>query len=205
MKKVKTFLPLFSGFYGTIFESYEENELEYINEIRKENGLEPLDYDEVEFDCEGYRKAAAYACCKFVEGELKDLGLVENIVFENIYSPNYYNFGNDSINCEIWVKPEKLSEYVNENVEVFTKYLKENYSSRDGFISSHSNDFEEWKEETKNFTTFEDTHKLGAILGCVLENEDIKESYMYEFCCENGVFLAAIDFELETTKIVERD
>ena len=42
MKKIETYLPLFPGFYGTIFEPYEDSEIDCINEVRKEKGLDEI-------------------------------------------------------------------------------------------------------------------------------------------------------------------
>ena len=40
----ETYLPVFTGFYGTIFEPDESSEIEGINELRESKGLKPIDY-----------------------------------------------------------------------------------------------------------------------------------------------------------------
>ena len=54
--KYKTFLPVFPGFYGTIFEPNESDEIDYINEVRQEAGLERVDDYSIEFDHSGYER-----------------------------------------------------------------------------------------------------------------------------------------------------
>jgi hypothetical protein len=46
------------------------------------------------------------------------------------------------------------------------------YTSRDGFISSYSNDVNEWLEDWK-----EDQHKVGSILSFICTNEQMEEPW----------------------------
>ena len=100
-KTIETYLPLFPGFYNTIFEPYEANEIEYINTERKAKGLEPLEYNDFSFDYDGYYKDVAEKCCEYIENELKELGLITELKYQCVSSPKYYNYSNDSIYIEI--------------------------------------------------------------------------------------------------------
>ena len=53
-REINTYLPVFKGFYGNIYEPDETNEIDYINELRNDKKLEPINYDDCEFDYDKY-------------------------------------------------------------------------------------------------------------------------------------------------------
>ena len=59
--KVNTWLPVFPGFYSTIFgcDSEADNEIYNINGERGELGLPDIDYDSVNFDYDSYHNEIA--------------------------------------------------------------------------------------------------------------------------------------------------
>lgn len=171
--KVKTFLPIFTGFYdnpifGTDF--LEEVELNYINVLRINKGLKEIDYDDLEVDYQTYYKETSIKIINEVERHLSDY--VESITFEKLVSPKYYNYTNDSIDCEIVPKKEVIISYLLNNELQFIEYLKDNYKSRDGFISYYDYDIVEFMKDEP----LEDEHKLGSILNFIAQNEEIDES-----------------------------
>ena len=198
--KFETFLPLFPGFYNTYLESddAETSELDYINEQRAENGLEPIEWDKCEFYYDEYRQRVSKAYTNAVEHELKSLGLVNNIEFQELISPKEYNFSTDSIDVEIDVNIENLQKYIAENKQKFIEYLKEKYTSCSGFISSYSTDFDVWSEDTDTFTNFEcNGHYLGSILDFILDNEGIE--YDLDLNGETN-YITVTNFDELTTK-----
>lgn len=195
MEAVKTWLPVFPGFYGTIFEPQEENEIYSINQERANNKLEPLKYDDIEFDYTQYYQDVCESVVELLESALIQHGVIESIKYECLSSPKEYNFYNDSIHVEI-VPTEKLSQYINDNWSLFVDYIKGRYTSRSGFISFFSNDAEEWKKETDNFTCF-GQHELGSCLEFVCQNERIDDEYLY-YGME--AYLSCVDYQFEITK-----
>jgi len=171
-KEIKSFCPIFPGFYSTLFELNTEN---YLYE-------EKLDYDDIEIDYKQYEKDVAKECCSWVEDNCP---FINKVLFENVVSPKYYNFTNDSINCTIDVDVEAFAAYLIENEEALNKWLKEKYTSYDGFSSSYSNSFAEWKEETNNFIDLDiDGHRLGTLLDFYFDNEEDDYNYnAYETMC----------------------
>ena len=156
MKTIKTYLPVFTGFYGSHF-------LEpYMDEEDEGNGI----------DWENYLKALSKSFCDIIEDELSDF--VSMIKFEELISPRFYNYTNDSINCEIDVNVDKVNNYLKENTLQFTEYLKENYTSYDGFISSYSTDINDWVDWS------DDKHMAGSVLQFICENEGITEDCLYD-------------------------
>lgn len=200
----KTWLPVFNGFYSTCFEPNEEAEIEYINEEREKNDLPALGWDDMDFNYDLYKHEVCINATEFIEGLLKELGIVNYIKFEKLVSPREYNFSNDSIDIEVELIPSKLSEYINNNFENFEKYIKDNYSCYDGFISHYSNDSKEWKNDTENFSVFSNTHQLGALLDFICKNEFENPSDcvidMFEYVSER-VTLEVNDYEYECTKV----
>ena len=178
MNTIKTHLPIYNGNYGTIWEDApnEEYEVEYINELRAEKNLNPIEFDDVEFDYKTFYNELSELITNEVEFQLKDY--VHSIEYFKLNSPKYYNYSNDFIECEIAPNMEAIKEYINKYQEEWSQYLKDNYTSYDGFISFHSNDHK--SEEWELNTACKDYHKLGAILGFIAQNEDIKEFDIYD-------------------------
>lgn len=183
MKKIETFLPVFPGFYGSIFEMNEEPEIEYQSEDLKKE----LNYDDFDYDNKGYMIDVCKKAVNVVEQELKHvLKSLINIEFQAVSSPREYNFENDSINVEITLKDTKeIKKYLYDNKDEYSEYLKR-YTSCSGFISYHPDTFDGWKDNTNDFTNLsENGHYLGSILDFICVNEDITDMTLYEnieFC-----------------------
>ena len=81
-------------------------------------------------------------------------------------------------NAEIRPKIKAIREYIESNFDKWSKYLEDNYTSYDGFISHHSNSSE--SDEWQINKACKDGHKLGAILNFIGLNEGIDEWDIYE-------------------------
>lgn len=156
--KFKTFCPLFPGFYGTIYEADESNEIYSYNQ---ENGTD-LNYDDFEWDYEDYQDRIARAFVESFEREFKSVVPDVEITFENVVSPKYYNFANDSINIEVEMNFLKFMTMVGHNKENIREYIREKYTSRSGFISHHSNDVEDWCNP--DYIMEKPEHRIGALM-----------------------------------------
>lgn len=180
---VGTWLPLFGGFYNSRYWEADESS------ITDEDGNE-LDYDKIYeyIDYNGYREGVSKRVTEVVGNKLMELGLISGIRYESVSSPKYYNFTNDSIDIEIGMSSfniNNLNRIIIENYDVISAEVKRRYSSRDGFISSHSNDLSEWIEETLEFTV-NVTHKLAAILDIILQVVyEYGEGDVYNDYCDN--------------------
>ena len=170
MKPIKTYLPLFSGFYNTLFEP-ETSTFEHENECT---------YDDYTFDNSQYEIDVVKECINFVA---ENCEFIKSIKFEKIVSPKTYNFSNDSANVSIELNRVDFKRYLNENKDALDNYLKERYTSCSGFYSSYGNSVELWKEETSNFKML-DGHYLGSLLDFYFENESIEEESMYYYVSE---------------------
>jgi len=101
MKTANTWCPEFPGFYNTIYEPQEDSEIEHINDIRTEKGLNPAEFDAFDFDYAEYFEAVSLNFVMAVESELIEAGYITAMKHEGLISPKEYNFSNDSINCAV--------------------------------------------------------------------------------------------------------
>ena len=188
--KVQTFLPVFNGFYNTLFDDIldnaVDNQIEYYNE---QNGTD-LNYDNFDFDFITLQNEICKDAISKVEDKLNEIGINCSIKYETLISPRDYNFINDSINIEInFKKFSQVVEILEQNYDSFSKYIKDNYTSRDGFISSYSNYSSDWIEDLKNDAENED-HKVGAVLDFILQEiEEYNDECLYFELCENCYFI----------------
>lgn len=181
----KTFLPVFKGFYNSIWEFNFKYIEEDLKEQRQELGLySDFDVNDIDIDYQEYEENIARQVCDKIESELSNY--VEKIIFENVYNPKRYNFSNDSINIKVIPKIENIKNFIYENKNEFCEYLKNNYTSCSGFISHYSRNFEDWQELTKDFSDYsENGHMLGSILQFICNIEDITEFNLYDYIEKN--------------------
>lgn len=184
---LNTNLPAFYGYYGSCFDDVDtSNELEYINEIRTENGLPELENDDlIEWDYKEYYSQLNMQLCDCVEDFLSELKLIKSIEFIKLHSPKYYNFTNDVIECKIDVNPKNIRKYINDNLEEFEKHLIDNHKSRDGFSSFYEYDLDFWLDRMENFKQL-DHIELNSILTFICENEG--------FILENELYNSNFDY-----------
>jgi hypothetical protein len=165
--KAKTFLPLFSGFYGSVWD-----DVDFYGEDDYYQLPEGITFDDM-FDWTMYHKAIAKRMCDFVEDELRPF--VSKIKFVKINSPKFYNFENDEIVCEIDLDIQKVHRYLLANFHTFDRYVADRYTSRDGFISFHSSNPFEWLDDWSN-----NEHQIGAVLDFIIRNEDVEEPMYFD-------------------------
>lgn len=130
--------PIFPGFYETIIsEGYsdQDSEVEYL----KEQGSIPSDIDisnvDFTYDYDSYKRDISIAYTDALAEHLEDHDLAYNVEFESIISPKYYNYSTDRLFIDLEVNMPRINQVIDENAEAFTKYLQDNYTSYDGYIS----------------------------------------------------------------------
>ncbi len=178
--KIKTFLPIFPGFYNTVFE-FDYNLIDSdITEARKEKGLfSDWDIDDLKIDYSKYQLDIVKSFCDILPDFLSDY--IISIELERIVSPKKYNFSNDSADVIIETKPENIASFIYSHKKEFCEYLKSRYTSYDGFISHYPNNFEAWESETKNFLDFNvNGHFLGAVLEFISKIENVTAFDIYD-------------------------
>ena len=94
-------LPWFYGYYGSVWDSSEADtgcEIDGINAERRDNGLEgEVEYDDVEWNWDGYYAGLNTAITSAVEDFVRQCGIECEFKFNHLDSPREYNFTNDEI------------------------------------------------------------------------------------------------------------
>ena len=205
LEKIKTWLPVFQGFYGSDLE--DDNDLEWtlfndpdnnqMCEVHKnwilENVTEYIDYS-------GYRNEMAIEICIAVCEELKSHELIGDYKFASLISPMYYNFRNDHIEVEVEVDIIDLINQCKKDAEEFEQYLHDHYTSYDGFSSHYSTKIWDWfgrlDDCTDGLIMNVTDHCIGAILDFLLhgDNAGCNIDLLYE--ASNDVYIGDyIDYE----------
>ena len=197
MKTFKTFLPVFTGFYSTIFEpDGEDNEISDINSQRKAKNLPEIEFNDCNFNYDEYRKEVSIAVTNYIEKELKDINVLSKINVEALSSPKEYNFSNDSINIEVELSDDNIKEikkFLYDNLDEYKQYLKDNYTSYDGFCSFHPNTFKGWLEITKDFNDYEpNCHYLGSVLEFICQMNELDTDSMHDSLTD--IYLSATNY-----------
>jgi len=190
---VKTYLPLFSGFYETSWAfdyDYIDN---FINEDRKELGLvSDADFNDLNIDHSGYEKDIVQMVCDSLPDFLPDY--ITKIELEELLHPKEYNYYNDSANVTISINTENVKNFIYQHKEKFSEFLKKRYTSYDGFMSHYENDFASWEENTKGFTDFTcDGHRIGSILEFIAMIQDVSEYDIFETIWEKIDYLEYVE------------
>ena len=195
--KVDTWLPLFSGFYNTIWDTDndEENELDEINHLRREAHLPECSWDDVEWAYDDYHQAVGKGMTRLIGDKLKELDFITAYTYQKVSSPREYNFANDAIHVQFVLNAKNqknIQRYLQDNRKEFATYIQDHYTSCSGFISSYSNNSEGWRLDLDAVLAHE--HQLGAVLQFICQNEGIKEEDCYEDLIGNGVTLYAKNY-----------
>ena len=185
--KIKTWLPVFPGFYNTIFEPNNEDvEIDEINRLRLDQGLPKITYDECEWNYKEYFEEVSTQCVCIIENELRQMGMVISIKFEELRSPQFYNYSNDAINIEVELSDKNIDvikTYIYANINPFSVYIKDEYTSRSGFYSRYSNDVRDWVGKEN----LEHEHKLGSILQFILFNEEFDDMSLFDLITDTYI------------------
>jgi hypothetical protein len=197
MKTFKTYLPIFSGFYYTIWdeaERFEEYELDNESDFREHYPeLSAVSWEDIQnkfWECLDYvagnlavAQAALHALPKVLPG------FVKSVAFEELS-------GDDSVYCEIGIDVEAVLAYLAENAAAFAAWLEKRYTSYDGFISFHSTDPEDWLDPEGW-----GGHQAGAILDFIAQEElNEPDLELYEAANPSEAFSNAVS--VDTSKLL---
>jgi hypothetical protein len=150
MQTIKSYLPIFPGFYNTIFEPELDIESE-LEHWETELGRK-VEESELDFDYKEYEETVGERACNFIEETVREfLSDTFTVEFEGIDSPREYNFRNDSINCTFHYEPEDITRMIYlafSDRNLAAEYLEGKFKSRSGFISFYGfYDLDQWGRE----------------------------------------------------------
>ena len=177
MKTYETWLPDFPGFYESIY-SFDLIDVEWdlFNDPSKVDPkfvdwLTSLVYNNVDYETYQNDISKEFISVWF-EHNKEALPFLKSVEYQQLVSPKEYNFSTDSINIKVNLDLKALVKAFKDSDKA-VDYIKQKYTSYDGFISSYSNDLNEWLA-----TLNEDLdHKIGSMLQClsVFDNDDYWE------------------------------
>lgn len=139
-------LKIFEGFYESTL--YNSDSLYWITQTDKEEGyLKGNQYYEID-NWEEFTKEVATNVVDELLNILPDNEIIQDMKLKYIYSPKYYNYETDSLIIDMKLNLTKLKRYCfNTYKKEFNQYLKDNFTSHDGFISYISNNINDFKTE----------------------------------------------------------
>lgn len=176
-------LPFFCGFYESpLYNSdtlYMEtnDDIDYYKERFEDETLTP---DDLDIDFARYTKACCEAfCTEFYHSSPK---IVKSLDLVEMTSPNYYNFETGKVYAKVVLEDdwrEQVKYFMDANKEWLTNRIRQEWSSRDGFWSFLSNDYNEWCEFLQEDDT--DERYLSEIIKYMmyLDNKDIYNDLIY--------------------------
>lgn len=218
--KIPTWLPVFPGFYNTIFEAQFDQELEYL----KEQGELPDSADEGDllygWDNGGYERAVVQSICDHMPRYFPPEAGILQCRFEKVVSPKEYNFVNDSANVTFEIDMAKFSPWVREYLKTWAKEwakcIRKHYRSRDGFCSFYSDDVDDWNQAVEcmlNGTEppkedrfygrdiISERHLLGRLLDFILRNESEEYDMRMYYDISDHVYVSEF---IDAEKVKER-
>jgi hypothetical protein len=155
--KIETWLPVFPGFYGTLW-APDSDLSEYVRQ-QISDGEIPEGFEwwkDKNFDGRAYELAVAKVCAEAIKEFLPDEAGIEAIEFEAVFSPREYNFTNDSIDIGVTVDADNFATWIRAYLAAhdgdWRAYLLRHYKSRDGFISFYNHTPEDWAQATENYS-----------------------------------------------------
>ena len=141
---------------------------------------------EVDYDFNKFTKVAGEACVDSLNDELYAHDVITNMDYVGMSSPRYYNYETDKVLIDVDYNFIKLVKYCRHtNKDKFNQYLRDNYTSYDGFISFVENSVEgffakDWFNSHKNMA-------ISVMIEFYLTNEIDLNAHlrnMYEACQE---------------------
>lgn len=80
----------------------------------------------------------------------QDQEIIKESRFVALHSPRFYNYETDKIECELDLDWPALLAWTKQNLDSFDEYLKNNFTSRDGFWSFVPNNAKEFFNDLDN-------------------------------------------------------
>ena len=135
-------LQSFEGFYDSIWEPDTEIYYECERTGQEEDVDFTFDNQEYQHDiCENYTQVWEFWMREFISDDIQ-------LEFLEVVSPQYYTAW-DTDRCRVKIKLTQAAEdaiiaKIEQHRELLAQWIKENHTSRDGFISYLSNDIDQW-------------------------------------------------------------
>ena len=112
----------------------------------------------------------------------------QDSTYVEVEMPKAYNFSSDRCFAKCNLNPKVISEietYLQEHRDAFEKYIKDRFTSRDGFWSNYSNDPKDWNMNLNEA----DHNELSAIFDFIIGEDGVDTANMMtlEYLSSNGL------------------
>lgn len=175
---IKVELPFFAGFYESpiynsdtlYYEFNDEDNMDYYRDIFEDENITSEDLD-IDFDA--YKEAVSKSFCNVFYTCDACPSFIENVAFNEVISPKYYNFNTDKVYANITFAEgwrERIKDFMTENKSWLVKQIHNDWSDRSGFWSFLSNDYEDWFKEFDKDDV--DKRMISVMLGYIMKNEN---------------------------------
>lgn len=136
------------------------------------------------FQNDKYKKRIQELSSEFLDGKIdNDNGIEITIKCKEIYSPKEYNFGTDEIVMDVTYSKMRILQVVKKDHENFNQFLKDNYTSYDGFMSFTSNNFDDWLVDFEE----NEIRSVGAVLTYLFQYQISENGYEFETFVVEGI------------------
>lgn len=172
-------LPLFTGFYSGVFNFLIENEEQRVSE----------DYENVNFDVD-YSKTkenVSKECVEQMKNIFSEIGITDEISWERLDSPQYYNYSTDRIVVKIEI--EDVDKWISTNnkliyTDEFKEHIEEAYSPCAFYRPNYSNSLKDWE---KMFADKNIEELWYPITSYILKQKGVDTMYLYHEVIDTGV------------------
>ena len=147
---------IFCGLYESTLHNSDTDY--YLAQYLADDNLDGIDLKnaEVDYDFNEFTKVAGEACVDSLNQELYAHDVITNMDYVGMHLPRYYNYDTDRVLIDIDYNFIALVKYCRHtNKDKFNQYLKDNYTSYDGYISFVENSVDgffskDWFNSHKN-------------------------------------------------------
>jgi hypothetical protein len=129
--------------------------------------------DDTEIDGAAYVAELANHCAEILERACSDAKFKAKFTATGSYSPSYYNFSTDNAELLISFDDAKVLAYIYAHLVKFSDYLKENFTSYDGFSSFVPNNWTEFSRGFRTGDTIEADRNWAIMLGWYMRESEI--------------------------------
>lgn len=194
-----TNLPLFTGFYHSVFcqfESWHDSEMEYLT---TEEGMTEEEAEEKLWKCDTRPANIAVSedlCDAFETLWNDNFNAQIKMTFDSLDSPREYNFSTDRISASIEFDGKELKELIEKHLDSITEHIAQTFKMRDGFMPHYSDDVKEW--DLENLEDL-DHNEINVILTALCKHEDLDDLDLYYESNISEVFMNNVEYPTEET------
>ena len=138
---------IFEGFYESNL--FNSDTLYYLTENDRGEYLKENESYDIG-DWESFKRDVAESAVYELLNILPNNEIIQDMKLKDVYSPKYYNYETDSLIIDVKLNLRKLKTFCFKTYRnEFNQYLKNNFTSYDGFISFIANNIQSFTDDYK--------------------------------------------------------